>query len=106
MTPPASCRLRRRPGDLTPGTGSVERVRTPNRKRGRLVALAWGLGVPLVAAVGVRLALDWSDSMPYEGAVTEQRYIVIACLAVACVVASTVVAVLLWRRAGRAEEDR
>ncbi|WP_156378833.1 hypothetical protein [Microbacterium sp. Root61] len=76
-------------------------MRTPNRRRRRLIALAVGLGTPLVAAVGVRLALDWSDSMPYEGAVTEQRYIVIACLAVACVAASTVAAVILWKRAGR-----
>ena len=50
----------------------------------------------LLGAVFVRLALDWSDSQPYEGAVTEARYIVIAVLALAIGVGATIAAVLVW----------
>ena len=61
----------------------------------------------LLGAVFVRLALDWSDSQPYEGAITEARYIVIAVLALAIGVGATIAAVIIWwrghRRRSRAE---
>lgn len=52
----------------------------------------------LLGAVFVRLALDWSDSQPYEGAVTEARYIVIAVLALGIGVGATIAAVVIWRK--------
>ncbi|MDR7373447.1 NhaP-type Na+/H+ or K+/H+ antiporter [Kocuria rhizophila] len=65
------------------------------------------LGGWLLGAVFVRLALDWSDSQPYEGAITEARYIVIAVLALAIGVGATIAAVIIWwtghRRRSRAE---
>lgn len=65
------------------------------------------LGGWLLGAVLVRLALDWSDAQPYEGAVTEARYIVIAVLALTIGVGATIAAVIIWwrghRRRSRAE---
>ena len=55
----------------------------------------------LLGAVFVRLALDWSDSQPYEGAVTEARYIVIAVLALGIGVGATIAAVVIWRKGHR-----
>ncbi|MFI3893045.1 hypothetical protein E4P34_00950 [Kocuria rhizophila] len=59
------------------------------------------LGGWLLGAVFVRLALDWSDSQPYEGAVTEARYIVIAVLALGIGVGATIAAVVIWRKGHR-----
>lgn len=64
-----------------------------------LVVTGW-----IVAAVFVRLALDWSDSQPYEGQTTEQRYLIIAAIAIGIGLSSTVGAGLWWwtmRRLGR-----
>lgn len=64
-----------------------------------LVVSGW-----LVAAVFVRLALDWSDSQPYEGQTTEQRYLIIAAIGIGIGLSSTVGASLWWwtmRRLGR-----
>lgn len=80
-------------------------ARQPSRRgprtRGRAVAALVALLGLAVALVFVRLALDWSDSLPYEGAVTEARYIVFMLVAVALVTTGVVMAVVLWTRAGR-----
>jgi hypothetical protein len=55
----------------------------------------------VVALVVVRLSLDWSDSLPYEGRTTENRYLLFILVAVALVAAGAVIAVRMWRRAGR-----
>ncbi|GAA1979149.1 hypothetical protein [Microbacterium pumilum] len=67
----------------------------------RVVAVILALAGVGIALVFVRLSLDWSDSLPYESAATEARYILFIVVAVAIVVASMVVAIVLWRRAGR-----
>lgn len=55
----------------------------------------------LLGTVFVRLALDWSDAQPYEGAATEARYIVIAVLALTVGVGATIAAVVIWRKGHR-----
>lgn len=52
------------------------------------------IGVWLLAAVGVRLALDWSDSMPY-GPEAEVRYIVIALAALTVGFGGTIAAIIV-----------
>ncbi|WP_332308069.1 MULTISPECIES: hypothetical protein [Kocuria] len=59
----------------------------------------------LLGAVFVRLALDWSDAQPYEGAVTERRYLVIAGLALALGIGASIAAAVIWARAARGPED-
>lgn len=49
----------------------------------------------LIAAVWVRVSLAWSDSRGYEGEVTEIRYIVFACIALAIAAAGVVAGVLV-----------
>lgn len=55
----------------------------------------------LLGAVFVRLALDWSDAQPYEGAVTERRYVVVAGLTLATRAGASIAAAVIWAR-GRA----
>lgn len=55
----------------------------------------------LLGAVFVRLALDWSDTQPYEGAITETRYLVIAVLALGIGTGATIAAVVIWRKGHR-----
>ena len=55
----------------------------------------------LLGAVFVRLALDWSDTQPYEGAITETRYLVIAVLALGIGAGATIAAVVIWRKGHR-----
>ena len=70
--------------------------------------IAWTIaaviGIWLLAAVGVRIALDWSDTMPYTPE-SEVRYLVIAGLALAVGFGGSTVAVLVararWRRPPR-----
>lgn len=66
--------------------------------RRHLKALVAGAASWLVAAVFVRIALDWSDSLPYQGEVTETRYIVIAIIALAMGGGGTLMASLWWWR--------
>lgn len=60
---------------------------------GPLVACA---GVAL-AAVFVRVSLAWSDAQPYEGSVTEARYIVFICITLAILAGSAIAGFILWR---------
>ncbi|WES65852.1 hypothetical protein P0L94_07205 [Microbacter sp. GSS18] len=66
-----------------------------------VAAVAVGVGCWLLAGVFVRVSLDWSDSQPYAGGVTEARYILFACIAVAIAAFGTIAGVVLWRRRGR-----
>ena len=50
------------------------------------------------AAVFVRLSLDWSDARPYEGNVTETRYIVFMLIALAIAAAGLLCGVWCSRR--------
>ncbi|MGR4010809.1 hypothetical protein [Leucobacter sp. 1207-22] len=59
-----------------------------------LVAIA-GLTVALVF---VRISLDWSDALPYEGAVTERRYIIFILIALGIFAAGLLCAVLTFLR--------
>ena len=76
---------------------SGRRSQTLRRAVAVVVALL-GTGAPLVF---VKVALDWSDSLPYEGTVTEARYILFMLIAVALIAAGVVTGVVLWIRAGR-----
>lgn len=62
-------------------------------------AFTAGLLSWIVAAVFVRIALDWSDSLPYEGEVTETRYLVIAGIALAIGAGGSLLASIWWWRA-------
>jgi len=68
--------------------------RTPRR----VVAVATGVAGWVLAAVFVRLSLDWSDSQPYAGSVTEARYILFACIALVMAGGGTIAGIVLWRR--------
>ena len=59
-----------------------------------LVAIA-GLAIALVF---VRISLDWSDALPYEGAVTERRYIIFILIALGIFAAGLLCAVLTFLR--------
>lgn len=72
-----------------------------SRRSRRLVAVAVGIGSWVLAAVFVRLSPDWSDTQPYAGSVTEARYILFACIALAIAAVGTVAGVVVWRRRGR-----
>lgn len=92
--------LRRHPHRTRPGSRNAHR---PARRRGTvLTALAVAVGSWLLAAVFVRVALDWSDSLPYEGAETEARYIVLATIAGTIAIVGTAVAIILIVRGGGA----
>lgn len=58
-----------------------------------------------VALTFVRLSLDWSDSRPYEGKTTEQRYIVFMAIAVAIFLGGVVGAVCYYRRVGKRKKS-
>ncbi|GLI26737.1 hypothetical protein ARHIZOSPH14_09790 [Agromyces rhizosphaerae] len=68
-----------------------------SRARRRLAALAIGVGGWLLALAFVRVSLGWSDSRPYEGTVTETRYLLFAGIAVAIALGSTIAAIIVWR---------
>ncbi len=72
----------------------------PARRRTakRLRAVSVALGSWALAAVFVRLVLDWSDSQPYAGETTEARYVLWAVIAVVIAVSGTLVALVLWLR--------
>jgi hypothetical protein len=72
-----------------------------SRRAARVWAITAGVGSILVALVWVRLSLDWSDTQPYQGAVTETRYLVFIAVAAAIVLIGAVVGILLWRKGGR-----
>lgn len=55
----------------------------------------------VLALVFVRLALDWSDSLPYDGDATEARYILFMVVAAVLVLVGLVAAVVLWPRGRR-----
>lgn len=68
------------------------------RTRGRIWAtVVLGIGW-LTAFAVIRLGLDWSDSLPYEGAITERRYLVIAASAIVIAALSTLFGIVAWRR--------
>ncbi|HPT94161.1 MAG TPA: hypothetical protein PLA13_04215 [Microbacteriaceae bacterium] len=67
----------------------------------RVLAVVVAVAGFVVAAAFVRLALDWSDSLPYEGEVTEARYIVFMIIAVALALVGVAIGVVMWMRAGR-----
>ncbi|WP_125098718.1 hypothetical protein [Leucobacter chromiireducens] len=62
-----------------------------------------GLGV---AFVFVRVMLDWSDSLPYAGARTETRYLVLIGVALTICAATAIAAWRVGRRVGRAARER
>ncbi|WP_062291249.1 hypothetical protein [Demequina phytophila] len=66
--------------------------------RRRAWALATGLAGWILALVFVKVSLAWSDSLPYDPAAAEPRYIVLILITVAIVASGTVAAALLWRR--------
>lgn len=66
----------------------------------RFVAVVIGLLGLVLALMFVKLALDWSDSLPYEGSATEARYILFMFVAAAIVAVGVVTAVVIWIRAG------
>lgn len=69
--------------------------------RAALVAGSIAVGGLAFALVFVRVSLDWSDSQPYQGAETEIRYIVFACIALLIAGGSAAGALVYWLRARR-----
>lgn len=55
----------------------------------------------VLALVFVRLSLDWSDSLPYQGEVTERRYIVFMAIAFVIVLIGFVLAAMTYRWLGK-----
>ncbi|MCW2288370.1 hypothetical protein [Leucobacter luti] len=53
------------------------------------VTLAW-----------VRISLEWSDSLPYEGEVTERRYLVLILVAVTLFFGGCATAIIAFRKLG------
>ncbi|WP_353809506.1 hypothetical protein [Agromyces sp. SYSU T00194] len=76
---------------------------TDRHRRRALGACGVALGSWILAAVFVRVSLDWSDGRPYEGTVTEVRYVIFACTALAIAATGTIVAFLIWRGRGRSK---
>lgn len=72
-----------------------------SRRSRRLSAAAVVAGSWVFAAVFVRLSLDWSDSQPYAGSVTEARYILFACIALVIAAGGTIAGIVVWRRRDR-----
>lgn len=62
-----------------------------------------GLGCALVF---VRLSLDWSDSLPYEGEVTERRYLLFMAIALVIFLSGVLGAVYSYRRLGKRGHSR
>lgn len=58
----------------------------------------------VLALVFVRLSLDWSDSLPYQGDVTERRYIVFMAIALVIFLAGLIAAVVVYRRLGKRDK--
>ncbi|WP_157425049.1 hypothetical protein [Agromyces lapidis] len=73
---------------------------TRRTKQRLLAALIW-IGGWALALAFVRTSLYWSDAQPYEGEVTEQRYIVFAMIAGVVMIGSVIAAIVVWWRAGR-----
>ncbi|SFR91842.1 hypothetical protein SAMN05428970_3849 [Agromyces sp. CF514] len=71
------------------------------RLRASLIAATIAAGGLLLAAVFVRVSLDWSDAQPYRGDETEARYIAFALIAVGIAATSVIVAVLFLVRSLR-----
>lgn len=59
--------------------------------RALLVVASWLLG-----SVVVRVGLDWADTFPYTPA-SEQRYLLVACLALTVAIGGTVASLLVRR---------
>lgn len=76
--------------------------------RGLALLAAAGVlgGALLCAAVFVRVTLAWSDARPYEGEVTEIRYMVFAGIALLIAAAGAAGAVLTYRRLRRGRSRR
>ena len=76
-----------------------ERVRV----RGAAILAAAGVALAglVLAAVFVRLSLDWSDAQPYEGDVTETRYIVFMLIALVIAAGGLLCGVWIYRRKTR-----
>ena len=76
-----------------------ERVRV----RGAAILAAAGVALAglVLAAVFVRLSLDWSDAQPYEGDVTETRYIVFMLIALVIAAGGLLCGVRIYRRKTR-----
>lgn len=55
----------------------------------------------LVTAVFIRVTLDWSDSMPYAGDVTERRYILLAVIAILIFTSGCVLSVIVFKKLGK-----
>ncbi len=49
----------------------------------------------------VRISLDWSDSLPYDGQTTERRYLVLILIAFAIFGAGCSAAVIVFRKLGK-----
>ena len=58
----------------------------------------------VLALVFVRLSLDWSDSLPYQGEVTERRYIVFMAIAFVIFLAGLIGATVVYRRLGKRDK--
>lgn len=69
-----------------------------SRTHRRLWALVVLVAGWLAAFAVIRLGLAWSDTLPYEGATTERRYLVIAATATMLAMLASVFAVILWLR--------
>lgn len=70
-----------------------------------LKAFTAGVVAWIIGALFVRVALDWSDSQPYQGSVTETRYIVIAAIALAIGIGGTLLASIWWWRTRKAATE-
>ncbi|SJN09975.1 hypothetical protein FM113_07855 [Leucobacter sp. 7(1)] len=81
-------------------------ARPARRLRAALLGGSIALGSLVLSGVFVRLVLDWSDSRPYEGEITETRYIVFAVIAVCIVFAGIVTAIWSTRRMLRGPTSR